>query len=77
MCVNYTDLNRAYPKDAYPLPNIDQLIDGATGHKMSSFLDEPDKWSQNNFHNQIGKLLLQSYAIQTKKSQSYLSTVDG
>jgi len=23
MCVDYTDLNKAYPRDAYPLPNID------------------------------------------------------
>jgi hypothetical protein len=27
MCVDYTDLNRVCPKDAYPLPNIDKLVD--------------------------------------------------
>jgi len=27
MCVDYTDLNRACPKDAYPLSNIDKLVD--------------------------------------------------
>ncbi len=27
MCVNFTDLNKACPKDAYPLPRIDLLVD--------------------------------------------------
>jgi len=39
MCTDYTDLNKACPKDAYPLPNIDRLVDGAAGHHILSFLD--------------------------------------
>nr|KYP39822.1 Transposon Ty3-I Gag-Pol polyprotein [Cajanus cajan] len=39
MCVDYTDLNRACPKDSYPLPSIDRLVDGASGHALLSFLD--------------------------------------
>ena len=39
MCVDYKDLNKACPKDSYPLPNIDRLVDGAAGHKILSFLD--------------------------------------
>ena len=39
MCVDYTDLNKACPIDAYPLPNIDRLVDGATRNKVLSFLD--------------------------------------
>jgi len=39
MCLDYTDLNKACPRDAYPLPNIDQLVDGAVGNKVLSFLD--------------------------------------
>ena len=27
MCVNFTDLNKACPKDSYPFPHIDQLVD--------------------------------------------------
>jgi len=38
MCVEYTDLNKACPRDAYPLPNIDRLVDGATWNKVLSFL---------------------------------------
>ena len=46
MCVDYTDLNKACPCDAYPLPNIDQLVDGATGNKVLSFLDVYSGYNQ-------------------------------
>ncbi|GAU18261.1 hypothetical protein TSUD_176030 [Trifolium subterraneum] len=39
MCVDYTDLNRACPKDAYHLPNIDKLVDNSSGFKLLSFMD--------------------------------------
>ncbi|XP_074365798.1 uncharacterized protein LOC141706838 [Apium graveolens] len=39
MCVDYTSLNAACPKDSYPLLNIDQLIDATSGHTMLSFMD--------------------------------------
>ena len=38
MCVHYTDLNDAYPKDSFPLPRIDQIVDASAGHGMLSFL---------------------------------------
>ena len=38
-CTDYTDLNRACPKDAYLLPNIDRLVDRASGFQVLSFLD--------------------------------------
>lgn len=31
MCVNYTNLDKAYPKDAHPPPNIDKLGDNSSG----------------------------------------------
>jgi len=46
MCVDYTDLNKACPRDAYPLPNIDRLVDGAVGNKVLSFLDAYSKYNQ-------------------------------
>uniref|UniRef100_A0A2N9GHD1 Reverse transcriptase domain-containing protein n=1 Tax=Fagus sylvatica TaxID=28930 RepID=A0A2N9GHD1_FAGSY len=36
MCVDFTDLNKACPKDSYPLPRIDQLVDSTAGHKLLS-----------------------------------------
>ena len=39
MCVDFTDLNKAYPKDSYPLPRIDTLVDSTTRHQLLSFVD--------------------------------------
>ena len=39
MCVDFTDLNKACPKDSYPLPRIDQLVDFTAGHQLLSFMD--------------------------------------
>ncbi|CAN1139542.1 Transposon Ty3-I Gag-Pol polyprotein, partial [Linum perenne] len=39
MCVDFTNLNDACPKDPYPLPNIEQLVDATANNEMLSFLD--------------------------------------
>ena len=39
VCVDYTDLNKACPKDPFPMPKIDQLVDATVGHLRMSFLD--------------------------------------
>ena len=39
MCIDFTDLNKACPKDSYPLPRIDQLVDSTAGHQLLSFMD--------------------------------------
>ena len=39
VCVDFTDLNKACPKDLFPMPKIDQLVDATVGHPMMSFLD--------------------------------------
>ena len=39
MCVDFIDLNKAYPKNSYPLPNIDYLVDGASGYQLLNFMD--------------------------------------
>ncbi|XP_020225377.1 uncharacterized protein LOC109807267 [Cajanus cajan] len=46
MCTDYTDLNKACPKDAYPLLNVDRLVDGAAGHKFLTFLDAYSSYNQ-------------------------------
>ena len=32
VCVDFTDLNKACPKDPFPLPRIDRLVDATIGH---------------------------------------------
>ena len=39
MCVDYTGLNKACPKDHFPLSRIDQIVDSTSGCKILSFLD--------------------------------------
>ena len=39
VCVDFTDLNKACPKDPFPMPMIDQLVDVTVGHPRMSFLD--------------------------------------
>nr|KYP38666.1 Transposon Ty3-I Gag-Pol polyprotein [Cajanus cajan] len=57
MCTDYTDLNKACPKDAYPLPHIDALVDGAAGHQRLSFLDAYSGLMDKIFRHQIGNCL--------------------
>lgn len=38
MCVNFTDIHVACPKDPYPLPDIDLLIDGSQGYRMLNII---------------------------------------
>ena len=45
MCVNFTNLNKTCPKDSYPLPTIDSLVDKPSGYQLLSFLDA---FSRNN-----------------------------
>lgn len=37
ICIDYINLNKATPKDYYPLPTIVQVIDATTGHVLYSF----------------------------------------
>jgi len=50
MCVDFTDLNKACPKDSYPLPSIDALMDSASGCKMLSFFDAFSGYNQIKMH---------------------------
>ena len=50
ICVDYTDLNEACPKDSFPLPRIDQIVDAIAGHGIMSFLDAFSKYHQIPMH---------------------------
>lgn len=39
MCIDFTNMNVDYPKDPYPLPNIDRLTDGSLDYHMLTFMD--------------------------------------
>ena len=40
VCVDFRHLNKANPKDDFPLLHIDLLVDSTAGHSMLPFMDE-------------------------------------
>ena len=45
-CVDFRNLNKACPKDEFPLPNIDLLVDLAVGSSMFLFIDGHSGYNQ-------------------------------
>ena len=46
MCVDFMDLNKACPKDSYPLPQIDILVNSMARHELLSFMDAFSSYNQ-------------------------------
>ena len=39
LCIDFTNVNRVCPKDSFPLPQIDLIVDATAGHELFSFMD--------------------------------------
>ena len=50
VCVDYIDLNKACPKDSFPLPRTNQIVDAAAEHGILSFLDAFSRYHQIPMH---------------------------
>ena len=50
VCIDYTDLNEACPKDSFPLPHIDQIMDATAEHGILSFMDAFSGYHQIFMH---------------------------
>ena len=46
ICINFTDQNKVYPKDSYPLPMINWLIDVTSSFEVMSFIDVFSSYNQ-------------------------------
>ena len=46
MCVDFTNLNKACPKESFHLQRIDQLVDSIAGHKLLTFMDTFSRYNQ-------------------------------
>jgi len=46
ICVDFTDFNRAYPKDSYSFPRIDTLVDSTARHQLLSLMDAFSGYNQ-------------------------------
>lgn len=49
-CIDFSNMNDACPKDCFPLPRIDQLVDATIGDEMLSFMDAYSGCNQNAMH---------------------------
>ena len=72
VCVDFTDLNQACPKDPFLVPKIDQLVDATVRHQRMSFLDTFQ--GENFFYHTRGKLPLHSDAFRAEEGGGYVST---
>ncbi|XP_013629770.1 PREDICTED: uncharacterized protein LOC106335718 [Brassica oleracea var. oleracea] len=50
VCVDFTYLNKACPKDSYPLPSIDHLVESTAGNEMLTFMDAFSGYNQIMMH---------------------------
>ena len=69
MCIDFTILNKACPKDEYPLPQIDTLVDATVFSEMLSMLDCFSGYHQifmnkaeGQFHHPLRDILLRENA---------------
>ncbi|KAK1421700.1 hypothetical protein QVD17_24249 [Tagetes erecta] len=46
VCVDFTDLSKACPKDLFPSPHIDSMVDAAAGHELLTFMDASSGFQQ-------------------------------
>ena len=46
LCIDFTDVNRACPKDSFPLSRIDLIVDATTGHELLGFMDAFSGYNQ-------------------------------
>ena len=46
LCIDFTDINKACPKDSFPLLRIDLIVDATAGHELLSFMDAFSGYNQ-------------------------------
>ena len=46
LCIDFTDINRACPKDSFPLPQIDLIVDATASHELLNFMDALSGYNQ-------------------------------
>lgn len=50
VCINFTDLNKACPKDSFLLPNIDRVVEATSGNELLFFMDAFSGYNQIMMH---------------------------
>ena len=82
VCTDFRDLNKAFQKDEFPLPNIDMIVDMKVGYDMYSLMDGFSSCNQIKIAPKdqekmakmcMGNLLLEHHAIWPQKCWCYIS----
>ena len=82
VCVDFTDLNKVCPKDPFPMPQIDQLVDAIVDKflecfsRVSSDTTRTRRSGKNSFCYSYWKLSLKSDTFWFEKRRVYLSMDD-
>lgn len=50
MCVDFINLNKGCPKDSFPLPKINTLVDSTASHQTLNFMDRFSGYNQIRMH---------------------------
>ncbi|KAJ9544295.1 hypothetical protein OSB04_024002 [Centaurea solstitialis] len=50
VCIDFTDLNKSCPKDPFPLPHIDAMVDATVGHELLTLMDAYSGYNQILMH---------------------------
>jgi hypothetical protein len=83
VCMDFHDLNKAFPKDNFPTSFIDQIVDECAGCEVFSFMDgflgynqiqiKPKDQHKMNFYLSLGYLHVSKNAFWPEECWSYLS----
>ncbi|KAL0449611.1 UNVERIFIED_CONTAM: hypothetical protein Slati_1517500 [Sesamum latifolium] len=81
MCTDFTNLNKACPKDPYPLPRIDLLVDSTVGYELFSMMDayqggDISKTCKQHVQDQIGttmEVYMDDMLVKSLKGDDHLS----
>ncbi|GKV35525.1 hypothetical protein SLEP1_g43782 [Rubroshorea leprosula] len=83
MCIDFTNLNDACPKDPHPLPNIEKLVERAAGHERMSFLDASSGYHQKLvqiiFKLQIGRnieVYVDDMIVTSVRAEDHIGNLD-
>jgi hypothetical protein len=84
VCVDYRDINKACPKDNFPTPFVDQIIDDCAGSEIFSLMDGfsgynqinivPRRSTQDHFYLSLGHFRLPETTLRFKECRRNFST---
>ena len=77
LCIDFIDINKACPKDSFPLPRIDIIVDAMADHELLSFMNSsaghgPQRPREDLICHWSGNLLLSSNALRAEERRSHL-----